>query len=124
MSEDVKTVIGTPTMALLPAGQYPLKVIHKEIKITIPRKGTYEELDPSFYTKKDGEFMLLDDSNKVMYLPAITKVLFGIKKYPDLKPNQLFVPLALIFKEETVDIIGQVIEMIEPNQKGDNNEVC
>lgn len=123
MDEDVK-IIGTPTMALLPARNYSFKIVHKEVEITVPRKGTYKDLDPSFYTEEEGEFMLLDFSSKIMFIPAITKVLFGVNKYPDLESNQLFVPLALVFHEDTVDIIGQVIEMIKPNQKGGNNEVC
>lgn len=106
--------VGTPTLVLLPAVNYLFKVLKKEHKITVPRKGVYSEIDPELYTKEDGEFMLLDEKSKVMYLPAISKVLFALKKYPDLKPNQLFAPVAFVFKKKEVDIIGQVIEMIEP----------
>lgn len=112
-SEEVINV-GTPTLALLPATNYLFKVHKKEHKITIPRKGVYSEIDPDLYTKEDGEFMLLDEKSSVMYLPAISKVLFAVKKYPDLKPNQLFAPIALVFKKKTVTIIAQIIEMIEP----------
>lgn len=110
--EDIN--VGTPTMCLLPATNYLFKVHKKEHKITIPRKGVYEKIDPDVYTKEDGEFMLLDEKSSVMYLPAISKVLFAVKKYPDLKPNQLFAPIALVFKKKTVTIIAQIIEMIEP----------
>lgn len=110
--EDIN--VGTPTMCLLPATNYLFKVHKKEHKITIPRKGVYEKIDLDVYTKEDGEFMLLDEKSSVMYLPAISKVLFAVKKYPDLKPNQLFAPIALVFKKKTVTIIAQIIEMIEP----------
>lgn len=105
--------IGTPTMVLLPATNYLFKVLKREYKITVPREGVYSEIDSELYTEKDGEFMLLDEKSKVMYLPAISKVLFAVKKYPDLKPNQLFAPLALVFRKKYVDIIGQVVEMLE-----------
>ena len=111
-NEDV--TVGTPTMVLLPANNYLFKVFKEEHKITIPRKGVYTEIDPELYNEKDGEFMILDEKSKIMYIPSISKVLFATKKYPDLKPNQLFAPIGIIFKKKTVDIIGQVIEMLEP----------
>jgi len=111
---DKNVHIGTPTLILLPAANYLFKVHEKEHKITIPRAGIYNELDPEMYKEEDGEFMLLDEKSKVMYMPAISKVLFATKKYPKLKPNQLFAPLAFVFKKDEVDIIGQIVEMLEP----------
>lgn len=105
--------VGTPTMVLLPAINYLFKVHRKEYKITVPRKGIYNEIDPELYTEEDGEFMILDEKSNVMYLPAISKVLFAVEKYPDLKPNQLFAPIALVFRKKEVDIIGQIVEMLE-----------
>jgi len=107
-------LMGTPTIALLPAANYLFRVDKKEYKVTVPRKGVYEKLDPKMYSAKDGEFSLLDKKNNVMYMPAISKVLFATKQYPDLKPNQLFAPIALVFRDKEVDIIGQVVEMLEP----------
>lgn len=104
--------IGTPTIALLAAKNYRFTVHSEEHKITVPRSGSYHELDPSTYKKEDGEFMLFDEKSKVMYLPAISKVLFATKQYPDLKPTQIFAPMAFVFKDDEVDIIGQVIEML------------
>jgi hypothetical protein len=108
------THVGTPTMILLPAKNYHFKVLKKEHKITLPREGIYNELDPETYKKADGEFLLLDENSNILYLPAISKVLFATKSYPDLKSNQLFAPIAMIFGEKEVDIIGQVIEMLAP----------
>lgn len=107
--------MGTPTVVLLPAANYMFRVKKGEHKITVPRKGVYEKIDPSAYSKTDGEFNLLDEKNQVMYLPAISKVLFATKKYPDLEPNQLFAPIALVFHKEEVDIIGHVVEMLDPS---------
>jgi len=106
--------MGTPTIALLPAANYLFKVHEKEYKITVPRAGMYSEIDSKMYNEEDGEFMLLDEKSKVMYMPAVSKVLFAAKKYPKLKPNQLFAPLAFVFKKKEVDIIGQIVEMLEP----------
>lgn len=110
---EAETNIGTPTMVLLPATNYLFKVRKEEYKITIPREGVYSEIDSELYTEEDGEFLLYDEKSKVMYLPAISKILFAVKKYPDLKPNQLFAPIALVFKKKNVDIIGQIVEMLE-----------
>lgn len=104
--------VGTPSMVLLPPRHYKFRVSEKHYKITVPRKGTYHELEPKFFAKEDGEFNLLDEESKVMYLPAISKVLFATKQYPNLKNNQLFAPIALKFNEDTVDIYGQVIDLI------------
>ena len=109
--------VGTPTMVLLPARNYYFRVLNAEFKIIIPREGTYEKLDSDFYDEAEGGFCLFDEENKVMYLPAISKVLFGTKKYPDLEPNQLFAPVAFVFNDDTVEIIGQLLEMLDPSDK-------
>lgn len=114
-----KSNFGTPTMSLFPARNYHFVVTKEEHKITIPRSGKYVDLAPEVFKEEDGEFMLYDESSKVMYIPAISKVLFAVSKYPDLKNNQLFAPIALIFNEKTVDIIGQVVEMLPPPKKGE-----
>ena len=46
-------------------------------------------------------------------MPSIVKVLFACKKYPDLNDNQMFVILAFKFRDDEIDIIGQVIEFIK-----------
>lgn len=109
--------VGTPTMVLLPAKNFYFRILNAEFKITVPREGMYKELDEDFYTEEDGGFCLFDEDSKVMYLPAISKVLFGTKKYPNLEANQLFAPVALIFNEDTVEIIGQLLEMLDPSDK-------
>jgi len=109
-----KSQIGTPTMAFFPARNYHFKVVKNKHTITIPRFGDYNKLAPEIFSEDDGEFMLYDEKNSVMYLPAVSKVLFAVEKYPDLGSNQLFIPVVLVFNEETVDVVGQVIEMLPP----------
>lgn len=106
--------LGTPTMVMLPAGNYYFKVLESRHKITITRAGLYHELDPEFFTKEDGEFNIYDVEKSIIYLPSITKVLFGEKKYPALKQNQLFAPIALVLNEDTVDVLGQILELLPP----------
>lgn len=115
-NKDIGTQVGTPTMVLLPARNYYFKVSEEEYTITIPRSGKYSDIDPEFFKEEEGEFNLYDGRSKIMYMPAITKVLFATKKYPSLDANQLFAPLALVFKKNTVDIVGQIVEMLEPNK--------
>jgi hypothetical protein len=47
-----------------------------------------------------------------LYLPAISKVLFATRQYPDLKNNQYFMPLSMVFKEDVVEISGYVLDML------------
>jgi hypothetical protein len=108
--------VGTMSMVLLPSRNYPFKVSNQVHKITLTRKGTYHEIDPDFFSEEDGAFNLYDEKSKVFYLPAISKVLYAEKKYPDLKDNQLFAPIYVVIKDDTVDIFGQVIDLLEPRQ--------
>ncbi len=107
---DVK--VGTPSMGLMPSRNYGFTVSDGVHLITIPRKGSYYELDPDFFSKEDGEFELYNSESNVLYLPAISKVLFATKKYPALENNQLFIPLSLVFKEDVVEISGHILNML------------
>ena len=113
---------GVPTMVLLPARNHHFKVAMTQHIITIPRSGFYNELAPDFFDHKDGEFLVLDEEG-VLYMPAVIKVLFASAKYPDLKDNELFAVNAFIFKETTVDVIGQVMEILPPMEKTDPSKV-
>ena len=113
-NKDMLKIIGTPTMMLLPARNYKFKVYPEEYDITIPRKGVYKDFDEEMYSEEDGEFNILD--NDVLYMPSISKVLFATSKYPDLKDNQAFNPIALIVEEDEIRIIGNVIEMLKEDE--------
>jgi len=112
--EEGEIYFGTPSMAMFPARNYYYKIIIPEHKISIPRTGEYNEIAPSVFSKEDGVFCILDEKSHVLFTPAITKVLFAVSKYPDLKTNQLYIPIALTFKNDVVDIIGQVVEVLPP----------
>lgn len=109
-------VIGTPTMLLLPSRNYKFKVFEKGYSIKVPKKGTYVGIDPKGYTEEDGEFDLLQYSEKeqahVLYLPALSKVLFATNQYPDMKDTHAFIPIALVFRDDEVEILGNLIEMV------------
>lgn len=105
---------GTPTMVMFPARKFHFKVSKTEYTITIPRKGNYHEMAPGLFDLEAGDFMFFDEENAVIYLPALTKILFAAKKYPDMKNNQLFAPIALLLNKDTVDIVGQIIEILPP----------
>lgn len=109
-------VIGTPTMMLLPARNYKFKVYQKNYSIKIPRKGIYKDLDDRVFSENDGGFNILeyleDSDIYTIYMPAISKVLFAVSQYPDLKDNQAFTPLAIIVREDEVEIVGNIIEML------------
>jgi hypothetical protein len=105
---------GTPSMVLMPARNYCFRVLDDKHKITIPRKGTYHDMDSGYFSEHDGEFNLLDSDSETMYVPSLSKILFAAKKYPNLQLNQMFAPIALIFRDDEVDILGQVIELLDP----------
>jgi len=105
---------GTPTMVMFPARNFQFKVSKTEYTITIPRKGNYAEIAPEIFSKEDGDFMVYDEENAVLYLPALTKILFAVEKYPALANNQLFAPIALIIDPDEVSIVGQVVEILPP----------
>ena len=105
------TLVGIPTMALLPSKNFYFKVLEDKHKITIPKSGEYYDLDPDFFDKDSGSFDIASDNH--VNISAITKVLFGCSKYPDLKENELFCPISIAINKDTVDIFGQVVKMLE-----------
>jgi hypothetical protein len=116
--ESVK-VKGTPTLMMLPARNYTFKVYEGEFVITVPRKGHYKDLDDRVFTEEDGDFNILQYNEQakgeVLFIPAISKILFATSQYPDLTNDQAFTPIVLIIKEDTVDIIGNIIQMVKEN---------
>jgi len=112
-----RDVIGTPSALMLPSRNYKFKVYEDGYSIKVPRQGRYVDIDDKAFTKEDGEFKLLQFSESeqadVLYLPALTKVLFATAQYPDMKDTCAFIPLALIFREDEVEILGNLIEMVQ-----------
>jgi len=108
---------GTPPMVMFPARNFRFEVSKAEHKITIPRSGNYNDIAPGIFPEEEGDFMVYDEENAALYLPSLTKILFAVEKYPDLKSNQLFAPIVMLFNEDTVDIIGQIIDMLPPGKE-------
>ena len=109
---------GLPPMLMLSANHYPYRIVEGKIKITIPRRGSYKDIDAEFF--KDNpvgleDFDILDEETHVLFPPQITKVLLATKQYPALKENEVFVPLAFIFNDKSIDILGSVFEMLDPD---------
>lgn len=116
---EFQDVVGTPTLMLLPARNYKFKVYDQDYSVTIPRKGKYVDLDSEMFTEEDGEFNVMQYSRKdkaqVVYLPDLSRIMFATSQYPDLKDTQAFTPIALVVKKDTVEIVGNVIEMQKEN---------
>ena len=114
---NTERILGTPTMMLLPARRYAFTVSDQDYSIKIPRRGKYADLDPQFFTEDDGEFDILADSEekdieKVLFMPSISKVLFATAKYPNLKEDQAFTPIAIVVTKDEIEIIGQIVQML------------
>jgi hypothetical protein len=112
---EFQDVVGTPTLMLLPARNYKFKVYEQDYSVIVPRKGKYVDLDSEMFTEEDGDFNIMQYSRKdkaqVVYLPELSRVMFATSQYPDLKDTQAFTPIALVIKKDTVEIVGNVIEM-------------
>ena len=117
MSQAVKKVVGTPAMMMLPARNYTFNVHEENYSIKIPRKGSYKDLDDVFFKPEDGDFEIMsyveEENGDVLFIPSISKVLFATTKYPKLENDQAFVPIALIVREEEVEIVGNIIQMLK-----------
>jgi len=117
-----KFIKGTPPLVLMPAKNYIFKIDENNYMVKLPRKGKYHDLAPDIFDEESGEFNILDEDTKILYLPAITKVLFATSKYPDLKFNQFWVPYSIKFEEEEIIMVGQVIEMFFVKEDTPNQE--
>ena len=108
------TMVGIPTMALLPSNNFYFQVSENKYKIVVPRKGKYVDLDPKVFSEEDGEFEIINDGGTVVNIGVITRVLFATHRYPSLKKSYLFCPLAIAVNEDDqVEIYGQVVNMLE-----------
>ncbi len=119
MDTEFKKVVGTPTLMLLPARNYTFKVFEGDHSITIPRKGKYVDLDNKLFTEADGEFNIMnhvdEESGSVLFMPSLSKVLFATAKYPNLEDDQAFIPIAIVIREDEVEIVGNIIQMLKEN---------
>lgn len=115
MEEKVKNA-GLLSMVLLPYNRNVFVEDKNMYLITIPRKGEYKDIDSDNFDESAGSFDILNNKNAI-FLPSIVKVLFATKQYPDLKENQLFVPIVLEIKETEVDIVGQIIELVSDEEE-------
>jgi hypothetical protein len=109
MGDDV-IFTGIPTMCLLPLNNTKFKVVN-EVYLSVPREGVYKKLAPEIFNDSDGEFKLLTEGN-ALYLPAITKILLALGKYPSLETNQVFAPSILLFEDDVVIIEGAILEIL------------
>lgn len=100
------TFFGVPSMALLPARNFTVNTV-KEISLVIPNVGDYESVVPDEEGKdlfKDfGNFTIFDGTS--LNFLEVSKLLFATRQYPDLKDNELFVPLQFNIKVEDNKII-------------------
>ena len=113
---DGKVRSGLPSMGLLPMGNYSLKMYKKEYTISIPLMGNYKDL---YEKNKNEDFCIIDsndDGSVDLNLPMISKVLVASRQYPDLEPNQLFVPLKMVLKDEFLELTGNIVEFFNPKK--------
>jgi hypothetical protein len=121
--KDEKYIQGTPSAVLLPAKNYIFRITNEHFIIELPRKGNYHDIAPDFFPEDSGEFNIFDDESRILYMPAITKVLFAAAKYPDLKFNQFFTPYSIKIEDEVVVVVGMIIDMVLPIRDNKITEV-
>ena len=98
------------TLVMLPANNYKIHIGETTYSIKVPCRGTYMDLDPEFFSDLDGEFVIYADNT--LNISTITKVLFGLKSYPDLADNQLFCPISFIIEQDTINVTGKIVTML------------
>ncbi len=108
--EGGEAIYAMPTLAMLPANNFKININEKMFTMHVPCKGTYLELDPSFFTEEDGSFVIYEDN--VLNISTITKVLFGVKQYPSLADNQLFCPVNFVISDNDITINGKIVTML------------
>jgi len=104
--------VGIPTMSLLPPRNYKFEVFDERYKLKVPVSGTFKDLDPEFFKDDETSFELVRNNGSLINISLLTKVLFAAKMYPDLQENQLFCPIAFNFKDDFLEIIGQVMTIL------------
>lgn len=113
------TVVGTPTLIFLPARNYKFKVYEQAFSVTLPKEGKYFDIDPEFIKDQSAEFNLLQEfagekgKEIRISIADISRVLFVTEQYPDLKDGQAFAPIGLIVRDNEVEVVGNIIEMIK-----------
>lgn len=112
ISKDVQEDImyAMPTLAMLPANNYKIHIGEDTFSVKVPCKGTYLDLDSDFFSEEDGAFIIFEDNT--LNISTITKVLFGLKSYPDLADNQLFCPINFIINDNSITITGKIVTML------------
>ncbi len=109
--QETDAIYAMPTLAMLPANNFKIHISEEMYSFKLPCKGSYYDLDPTFFTEEDGDFTIFSDN--IFYVSTITKVLFGVKKYPALADNQLFCPISFKIVDDFVAIDGKVVTMLE-----------
>ena len=109
--QETDIIYAMPTLAMLPANNFKISISEEMHSFELPCAGTYYDLDPTFFTEEDGSFTIFADN--IFYVSNITKVLFGVKKYPALADNQLFCPISFKIIGDAVAITGKVVTMLE-----------
>lgn len=107
-STEKDVVVGTPPMVMLPAGQYKYTVDKQYYKINIPKRIKVEPKEGE--EVKEEQFLEFSFDNENIFLPLLTRMMFLASRYPDLKENQMFVPVSIAIVEDEVEIVGQLVE--------------
>ena len=108
---------GLPPVVLLPAKNYFMR-IERGIEITIPKEGNLHDLNSALFSE-DEPFKLSEDLEDEISLaaPLLTRVLFAIGKYPELSNNELFAITGIFIGEDTVSIVGNVIQFFNKQRQ-------
>lgn len=106
---ETEFLTGVPTMCFLPARNYQFTV-SDVVSIELPVKGKFVDLDPEYFKDSTLEFELVTEG--IINITSISRILFSIGKYPDLKDNEIFCPINFIINDKSLLITGQVVTML------------
>jgi len=110
-------VVGvSPGLILLPAREYVWELKQK-VEIKIPNDGLIsmllqpDALAPGVKIAGEDEFIVFDDD--LLSLWEIPRILFALKRYPQLEANQALNVVTLEVSGNEITIYGEVIESVE-----------
>jgi hypothetical protein len=99
--------VGVPSASLGPARPRKFKELTGLTELAIPVRGSF----PVDYGKQ-GEYDICPDPG-IFLFGLMTEALLAHRVYPDLGDGQLFIIAGVELENETLTVVGRVVEVVE-----------
>jgi hypothetical protein len=99
--------VGVPSASLCPARPRKFKELTGLTELAIPVRGSY----PADFSKQ-GTYDICPEPG-VFLFGLVTEALLAHRVYPDLKDDQLYIIAGVELEEDTLTVVGRVVEVVE-----------